>query len=250
MIVIMSQRLKSRSKQIPNGMRFRQPEISWDSTKVLGLHPSFDTLVRALQNARKANPAHAAKNKWALDTAGVANDVEAYQVRICQTMGYTSYLTDPGGSGAPPFSSQSLLSAKQLDVAASTIKRLWGGIKSVNDWLESNAPEVPQEQAEQRAAVCVACPLNGQGDFSRWFVKPAAMALTRQLEKLQSRKLSTSQDDKLNICEGCLCANKLSVWVPAEIKLNHMSPETKSQLHSSCWLLAEEKVLQVEPASV
>jgi hypothetical protein len=237
--------LRNPQKQIPGGgYDFRQPEISWHARKTLGLHPSLDVVTRSLISARKAHPHHAQKHNWAMDFNSVHAEVVAYNVRVCQAMGWTTFLTDPDGGGGPPFSSsQSLLDAKQLDVAVGTIKRLWSGIKSVNDWLDQNAPAVSSEQAEKRAAVCVACPMNGQGDFSKWFVAPAAAAIKRQLEKLQNRKLATSQDDKLNICTGCLCANKLSVWVPAEIKLAHMAPETKAALHESCWVLAEERAL-------
>ncbi len=229
--------------QIPNGFTFRQPEINWNSRQVLGLHPSFSTLVQALISARTANPHHLAKNKWSTDPDVVANEVEQYNVRVCISMGWSKYLTEEGGGEIPFSSSQSLLDSSQLSAAVSSIKQLWSGIKSVNDWLDGNLPAVPIEQAEKRAAVCVACPMNGVGDFSKWFVAPAAAAIKRQLEKLQNRKLATSQDEKLNICTACLCANKLSVWVPAEIKLAHMSPETKAALHESCWLRAEERTL-------
>lgn len=228
---------------MPNGFTYRQPEINWDSRKVLGLHPSFDTLTRAVMSARKANPHHAQKHKWALDFNGVAADVEAYNVKVCLAHGWTAYLTDIGG-GAPPFNqAQSLLSQKQLGAAVGEIKKLWAGIKSVNDWLESNGEAVPTEQAEKRATVCVACPKNGAGDFTKWFVAPAAAAIKRQLEKLQGRNLTTSKDSVLNICEVCLCPNKLSVHVPIQIKLAHMADDTKQGLHPSCWVLAEEKAL-------
>ncbi len=228
---------------MPGGYFYRQPEIAWDSKKVLGLHPSFTTLVNAVISARKANPHHLAKHKWATDTATVANEVEAFQVRICQSMNWQNYLTDAGGSAAGPFSSQSLLNAGQLSAAVGEIKKLWAGIKSVNEWLTSGAPAVPTEQAEKRAAVCALCPMNGQGDWSRWFTAPAQGAITKQLEKLQERKLSTSLDDKLAICTACLCPNKLSVHAPLEIKLKNMAPDVKAALHESCWVTAEEREL-------
>ena len=158
-------------------------------------------------------------------------------------MGYVSYLTDPGGGANFP-QAQSLLNPKQLNAAVSGIKKLWAGIKSVNEWLDTNAPAVPSELSEKRAAVCVACPMNGVGDWSQWYTAPASAAVKRQLEKVQDRKLSTTQDDKINICEACMCPLKLIVHVPIEIKLKNMSPETKAELHPSCWQLSEEKELQ------
>src|SRR6185436_1921416 len=100
------QRLKSRSHQIPNGMYFRQPQINWDSRKVLSLHPSFDTLVRAVIAARKANVHYAEKFKWSTDYDTVANEVELFQVKICQSMGWQSYLTEGGGGAPPPLASR------------------------------------------------------------------------------------------------------------------------------------------------
>jgi len=242
------QKLKSRQKQVPNGFRFRQSEISWDSTKVLGLHPSFDTLVRAVQSARKANPAHAAKHKWARDTAGVANDVENYQVRIWQTMGYTSYLTDAGGGAPPPLAQhRNPDEQKLLDVAAKRARNVFGGVSAITEWQKDGAKAVPQQQAESRAAVCIECPLNGQGDFGKWFIAPAAAAIKRQIEWLTSQKLSTSHDAKLNICEGCLCAMKLKVWMPIEYIKKGLTGETISELRKGkdCWQLKDLLLLQV-----
>lgn len=71
----------------------------------------------------------------------------------------------------------------------------------------------------------------------------ASAVVTKQLQRLQDRKISTSQDANLNICETCLCPLRLVVHVPLEIKLAHMDQATKSELHPSCWILAEEKEL-------
>ncbi len=239
----MGQRLKSREKQIPNGFFFRQPEISWDSKKVLGMHPSFSTLVNSVISARKANPHHATKHKWSLDPATVANEVEAFQVRVCQSMGWSNYLTDAGGS-AVPFSSQSLLSPSQLGAAAKGVQKLWKGIKTLNDFLDSGEPPVAPELAESRAAVCVQCSHNGKGDFSAWFTKPAAAAITRQLEKLQQRKISTTKDDQINICNICLCPLKLKVQTPMKFIKDQLDAEMINELslaNEKCWIPIEAK---------
>jgi hypothetical protein len=238
------QSLKSEQRQIPNGFWFRQPEINWNSKKVIGLHPSLDTLTQAVISARRANPHQAAQHNWSLDFDVVKSEVKQFNVNHCLAMGWTEYLTDSGG-GAPPFNqAQSLLNQKQISVAVETVKRLWAGIKSVNEWLDSNDAPVSTELAEKRATTCVSCPLNGPGDFSKWFTTPASAAIKRQLEKLQNRKISTTQDEKLNICEACLCPLKLIVHVPLQIKLAHMTPDTKQALHPSCWVLSEEKATQ------
>lgn len=235
------QRLKSREKQIPNGFWFRMPAISWDSRKVLGLHPSFDTLVRAVQSARKANPAHASKHKWSLDKETIANEVEQFQVKVCLAAGWTSYLTE-GGGGAPPFSlAQRLPDQKQLGAAVGKIRKLWAGVKTLNDWLDSEEPPVETEQSERRANICVQCPMNGQGDFSSWFTVPAAGAIQRQLERLNQRKISSTQDSKLNVCTACLCPLKVKVHTPMKFIKTHLSPEVIAELRGGkdCWIISE-----------
>ncbi len=238
----MGQRLKNRNGQIPNGYRFKQAEINWDSVKVLGLHPSFTRLVDALQSARLANPHFATKHKWATDKAGVANDVEAYQVKLCLSAGWTSYITDIGGGAPPPLAQHRNPDEQRLlDVAAKRARNVFGGVSAITDWQKDGAKAVPKEQAESRAAVCVECPLNGQGDFGKWFIAPAAAAIKRQIEWLTSQKLSTTQDSKLNICEGCLCAMKLKVWMPIDYIKKGLSDETISELRKGkeCWQLKE-----------
>jgi hypothetical protein len=124
-------RLKSRDKQIPNGFWFRQPEINWHSKKVLGMHPSFSTLVNAVISARRANPHHAAKHKWSLNRDAVANEVEAFQVKICLAGGWTSYLTESGG-GAPPPLSQPPSPQEQL-AKRQEKPDVRSGVKTLND---------------------------------------------------------------------------------------------------------------------
>lgn len=235
------QRLKSREKQIPNGFWFRMPAISWDSRKVLGLHPSFDTLVRAVQSARKANPAHTTKNKWSLDKEAIANEVEQFQVKVCLAAGWTQYLTE-GGGGTPPFShSQSLANQKQLGAAVEKVKKLWAGVKTLNEWLDSGEPPVEPELSEKRAATCIACPLNGQGDFTSWFTRPAADVIAKQIARLTERKISGSLDSKLGVCAACLCPNVLKTKTPMKFIKPHLSQEVISDLRGGkdCWIIAE-----------
>ena len=242
--------LRNPQKQIPGGgFDFRQPEINWSARKSLGLHPSIDTVARALISARKAHPHLVAKHHWATDFNTVRSEVIAYAVKICIAMGWTDFITDSGGGDAPPTQSRSPQEEKRLSVAAAAAKKLWSGLKTVSEWLDSNEPAVPKEQSEARAAVCVACPFNNsKSDFSEMFVTVAASAIKRQLEKAQSRKLFTSLDNQLGICAekdgpgGCLCANRLSVHVPIKIKVAHMAPEVLSGLHDSFWVKSETAV--------
>lgn len=236
------QRLKSRSKQIPNGFTYRMPAIRWDSRKVLGMHPSFDTLVSAVISARRANPHQAAEQKWSLDRNVVGDEVEAYNVKVCLSMGWTSYLTDIGGGAPPPF--QSTVSPHDqslLDAAAVKARQIFTGVQAITVWQKEGAKAVPGQQSESRAAVCVACPLNGQGDFSKWFTAPAAAAIRRQVEWSTGQNLRTSHDDKLNICEACLCAMRLKVHVPLKYIKMGLTDAVIGELRkgNNCWIISE-----------
>jgi len=239
--MIRLKRVGGQVQQVPNGLRYRIPEINWDSTRVLGLHPSFDTLVGAVISARQANPHHAAEQKWSFDRAAVAEEVEAFNVRICQSMGWTNFLAEIGGSASVPFQPLSPQDASLLQNAAAKAKKLWAGINTLNAWLDSGEPPVPQEQAEKRAATCVACPLNGSGDLTSWFTAPAANSIKRQLERMQQRNISTSLDDKLGVCSACLCPLRLKTQTPIKFIRPNISNEVITELNKgkNCWLVAE-----------
>ena len=233
--------LRNVQKQIPGGYFFRQPEIKWDSKKVLGLHPSLEVLANAVISARKANPHYVQQHNWSLDRATVLEEVKAFNVKVCLSMGWMSYLTDIGG-GAPPFSkAQSLLNQKQTVAVVGSIKRIWAGVKTLNDWLDSEEPPIPIEQAEKRAAVCVNCNLNGKGDWTSQFTKPAAGAIMRQLQRLQDRKITSSQDANLQVCEACLCPLKLKVHTPMKYIKPHLADDVIAELKKGkdCWIIAE-----------
>lgn len=235
--------LKNPQMNIPGGgYDFRQPEINWHAHKVLGLHPSLAVIVPSLISARKAHPHLITKHKWSVDFNSVMEEVKQFNVKRCLANGWMNYLTEGGGSGAPPFNkAQSLLNQKQLGAAVEKVKRLWAGLKTLNDWLDSGEPPVEQDHSEKRAAVCVECPLNGQGDFSSWFTVPASGAIKRQLERLEQRKIFTSQDAKLNVCTACLCPLKVKVQTPMKFIKPHLLPEVIEDLKGgkNCWLLAE-----------
>lgn len=196
------------------------------------------------------------KHNWSLDKEVVEEEVEQFNVKRCIAHGWTSYITADAGGGVPVPLSQaaSPQEQKRLAAVAEKARKLWSGVKTISDWIESDSPSVPREQSELRAASCVQCPFNGKGDLTSWFAVPAAAAIKRQIERVQQKNLSTSLDDKLGVCAekdgpgGCLCVNRVSVHVPIEFKLRHLQPEVKAQLHKDCWVLREEKELQTKAA--
>lgn len=234
--------------QVPNGLFYRQPQINWDSRKVLGMHPSFETLVGAVISARRANPHKAEENKWSLDRAVVSEEVEAFLVKHCQSMGWTNFLAEMGGGASVPFPQQaSPEQSHALAAAASKAKKLWSGIKTLNSWLDSGEPPVPAELSERRAATCVACPLNGSGDLTSWFTAPAAASIKRQMEKKQQRNISTTLDAKLGVCSACLCPLPLKCVTPMKFIQPNLSNEVINELRKgrNCWLIKEISELTI-----
>lgn len=235
-------RLIDRNRQIPNGLRFYQPETQWNSQKAVGQFPSFSILTQALMRHRQGNPALVAKYNWATDEASVGNEVDAYNAMICMSMGWTKFIVQGGGfEPAPKSQPLSQIDPRQLNAAAGRVRKIWSGVRITNDWIDSGEPAVPSEVSAARAAICAECPINGKGDFTTWFTIPAAESIKRQIQKVSERNLSTPSDEKLNICTACLCPLKLKVHTPIHFIKPHTSEEVLADLRKNpkCWIVSE-----------
>ena len=222
---------------MPGGYGFYIPALpKWRPSS----QPSFNSLCQQILSVRRANPYLAAKHKWALDLPSIEQEVDTFNARICLANGWTQYVLTEGAAPPPP---KALSPQRQSEVsaAAGRAAKIWAGVKTTNDWIDSGAPAVAAELAEKRAAVCAACQQNGQGDFTRWFTVPASEAIKRQIQKVSERKLVTSQDAKLNICEVCLCPLRLKVQTPIEFIKAHMPPAVLADLKRvpACWIPKE-----------
>lgn len=233
-------RLKNRQIQIPGGLRFFQPQTN---LTLKGGVMSFNSIVDNVIANRKANP----QFKLPTDRLTVENEVDEFNATICERMGWMNFIMMPSAEApSPKFKALSPLDQKQLSAVAGKVKKVWQGVRTLNDWIESKEPAVPPELAETRARVCLTCPMNGKGGLEEWFTKPAADGIRRKFEQLASRNLSTTVDEHLNVCSACLCPLRLMVHTPLKFKLTHMGAETRAALHPGCWVLEEEK--QLAPA--
>ena len=115
------------------------------------------------------------------------------------------------------------------------------GAETLVDWITSGAEAVPPPQANARAAICAACPLNEAGDLLKFFTLPVAAAIRRAYNLRRDWKLETAFDERLGVCGACDCVTKLLVHIPLATKLAHISAPAKAKLNSSCWITAEEK---------
>ena len=231
-------RLKSRQKFIPNGFVFYQPETKWRSPA----NASFEIVVQSLMAHRNAQPFLAKKHGWKLEHDEVADEVDAFNARICEQMGWMDYVQAPLGAAPPPkFPAPSPSDASKLAAVAGHVKKIWAGVRTLTDWIDSGEPAVPTDQSSARAAVCAICPKNTPGDFTTWFTKPAAEAIRRQIQKVEHRNLSTPYDDKINVCEVCLCPLKLKVHTPLSHINAHLTEDVLHDLERApnCWIVSE-----------
>ncbi len=217
-------RLIDRQKQVPGGFKFRQPEINWSSIP----WSSFDTVVVQLMQVRRANPAKAKELGWNLDRASVENEVDSFNAKVCQDNGWTNFITE----GDPPKSS--LTSSVLMGVRQSA-----AGASTLADWIGEGGHPVDKPVSESRAAICVACPLNQPGDWTKWFTNTAATMIRAGMNLFQSNNLITSKDDQLHVCTACSCPLRLKVHVPIDYIRAKMSLEVRDRLDEKCWIRHE-----------
>jgi hypothetical protein len=230
--------LVSRDRQIPNGFKFVQPETGFQPPRMV----SFSTVVSAIVNHRLSNPALAAKHGWNTGYNEVAEEVDRFNANLCASMGWSKYImTTTGDAPIPKAKAPSPSDQKQVAAAAGRVTKIWSGVKTLSDWIDSGAPAVPQSRADARAKVCATCPKNGKGDFTSWFTKPAAAAIAAQVDKLKDRKLATPYDEAINVCEACLCPLKLKVHTPFNFIREHMGDQVMRELKTApaCWIVDE-----------
>jgi len=233
-------RLKDRNSSIPGGLVFYLPEVKWSAPKNF---PSFTVVCNGLEAVIRANPALAAKHKWPTDRAGIENWVDAYNATVCAKMGWTKYIGGEGsGGGSLPKSQPPTQNLASLASAVARARELVAGAKTLIEWLDEGEKPVDRDLATARAATCAACPKNEKGDWTKWFVLPAAELIRRQVEKAQSLSMSTVHDESLNMCTACMCPLKLKVHVGVGWILKRLTAHQREGLKQGkdCWILREE----------
>jgi hypothetical protein len=216
--------LKDRQRQIPNGFRFRIPELNYQSKPF----DSFDTIVTTVASIARSNPAYFTSKGWPTRRDEVAMWVDEFNARYCAEMGYDEYIN--GSEDSPPKHGPPPRAAA-----------LVAGGKSLGEWIAGGADPVLSGEAEDRASVCVKCPFNKEGDLSNFFERATSEMLRATIASAKELKLTTRFDDKLGVCDACYCPMKLKVWMPMKHILANMSPEILNELHPECWIRSEKK---------
>lgn len=230
----MSLRLKSHSESCPNGFLYQQTQTGWKSWEHAPISRwDWNALVSAVQQHRQANP----KFGLPTDTAAIERELDYVNaLRVNAMRGGHIYVTDDERP-PPPKSLASRLS--QLASVAAGVGKVRAGALTLLDWNLSENPPVAPELAFGRANVCVKCPLNGQGDLTRWFTVPIAEQIRRAMERRFEMKLETPNDSKLGVCDACTCPLTLKVWCPIDFIQQRMPADVKNDLDPGCWILKE-----------
>lgn len=228
-------RLKSRDSQIPGGLRFQQSALKWQPPP----YSSFETIVRSLIQVRRANMFLTRKNGWSIDYPAVADEVDRYNAAICEANGWSQYImADSIGAGGGPPNPKSLARSASLSQSAG---RVAAGVNVIADMFGKEGPIRDKSVAERRAAICVECPMNDKGDWTRFFTVPAQAMIRKALGVVKDLDLTTSLDEKLQICQVCGCPLKGKVWARLPHILNHISKNDYGQLPPQCWIAQESK---------
>ncbi len=94
------------------------------------------------------------------------------------------------------------------------------------EWRQAGGQWVPQEEAEQRAAICKGCK-NNVSLLGCWGCKGA---LNWMAENMGGR--STSQDADLQQCRICKCTNRFAIHAPLEV-MDYT--DLKEEFPPWCW---------------
>lgn len=220
----------SRSEFPPGGWEFYQPQTRWAAPTPKS--STFDQTVNLIIKHRFANPAITATHGLSTDPASVGNELENYtRARLGRPA-----MGQDFPKSMPPAPAPAVSGAAQQLVAV--VKQVAAGAALLLEWEESGIPPVDRGTAECRAVLCSDCPKNSaEKDLTQIFTVPAASLMKRKFERLFSLNLSTSVDDKLNVCTACLCPLKLKVHTPLDLILKRLTGEQRAKLDPRCWIL-------------
>jgi hypothetical protein len=229
-------RLKDRTKNIPYGFKWIQPQTKWEPYP----HSSFKTVVDGLVQHRRANPGLGQKYGWKTAWNEVADEVDLANALNMQRLGHTAYIIeDSNPVTAVP-------KAKARPQPSRSVKNAAVGANLLKDWLGDGAVPVPDDVAAKRAWTCTAgapggqrCPQNTQGNWMSYFTVPASEGIRKMLSLRSEKALTTPSDESLGVCTVCDCPLKLKVHVTLDHIKKHTTDEVRASFPDFCWIKAE-----------
>ncbi len=112
------------------------------------------------------------------------------------------------------------------------VKTIAGGVANLTAWVGSGGEVVAQDVAQERANICLPCPMNRQG---MGITREVAEATLKFLSFKNSLNLSVIREDGLRHCAGCGCVLKLMVWEPQSRIVAQMTSEELAASPEFCW---------------
>lgn len=106
-------------------------------------------------------------------------------------------------------------------------------------WLGAGGVPVDRKLADQRAAVCELCPLNGHPHWWDTAVGSVADTIRQILQLKAHRSISVPNEDKLFMCSACGCCVRLKVHAPLEHIRQGLRFADTEKLDPRCWILKE-----------
>lgn len=219
----------SHTQTPPGGWQFYQPQTKWSAPNPIA--NTFDQQVTNIIKHRLANPATTVQFKLATDFNSVAAELDSY-TRTRLGMPALSF-----PKPMPPPSVPQLSAVAQAGVAA--VKKIAAGAALLMEWEESGMPPVDASLSQKRADICATCPKNEQGkSLTDYFTGPLSEKMRARFARLFAMNLTTTQDDKLQVCSACLCPLRLKVHTPMELITKRLKPEQRAELDPRCWILS------------
>lgn len=224
-------RMKDRNTFPPHGWQWLESQTSWNAPA----NSSFDVVVMALIEHRKANKWITEQNNLPTEYDAVADQIDSYNAERMLRSGWNHFLSE--ASPNPQWMPQRLNRAAGLVVAS--VKKTAAGIKVISDWLGSGLRPVDQSLAEKRASVCAVCPLNVDPNWIQKMDALAAKEFKTLLEIKNDMKLQTPIDSQIKSCSACDCWLPLKVFTKLEHIVNNTSENVWKDLHEKCWIREE-----------
>lgn len=224
--------LSSRNNHPPGGFQWYQAETKWTLKGGLPFSMAVDAIVRH----RRANPAISLST----DPATVAEELDAYTcARLHNDPNWCKKKVVTVPSLPPsPLSVPRVVDAQPV-VVASVVERahqVSQGIPTLASWIGHGANPVSQSEADRRAFICGACPINVRGSLAEIVIGGIADAIRATVGLKNHLKLKTQADDKLGTCDACGCHLPLKVWVPADEIRKSLTEEILGECSPQCWM--------------
>lgn len=223
-------RLKDRHRSPPDGFWIVLPQFNINRQ-----FWSFKEAGDFVEEMARANP----RLKMPSDRRTIDNLVDIQNsIRVSRIPGASEiYLIDDSKGGQAFSEIKKAFPPRPVVSVVEKIKQLNSGAELLKEWKSQGYYLIPKIESNRRASVCAECPKNSSGDLSSWFTVPASEHIKKSIEGMNQENVKTDYDEKLGVCEACLCPLKLKVHTPLPLILKHLTQQSKSELHSNCWII-------------